>query len=60
MSVLLTAMVLLTWLVGLLRYGPFSFVVAGIFCFTIYSIPALSGLAYPFVGMHLTAASPTA
>jgi hypothetical protein len=54
----------LAWAVGLKRYGPFSFVVAGIFCFTVYSLPALFGLVFPFTEARahaqLIAASQTA
>lgn len=48
MRELLACLIALTWAVGLHLYGPFSFVAVGIFTFTVYSLPALLGLVYPF------------
>lgn len=48
MSPVLFCLIGLTWLVALRCYGPFSYVTAGVFCFTVYSLPALFGLVYPF------------
>jgi hypothetical protein len=47
-SILLGCVIACAWVVALRGYGPFSFVSAGVFCFTAYSIPALLGLVFPF------------
>ena len=48
MPIVLVFVVVCTWFVVLRRYGPFSFVSAGVFCLTVYSIPAVLGLVFPF------------
>lgn len=48
MTLLLLMVIMLAWAVALRLHGPFSFVAAGVFCFTVYSLPALLGLVYPF------------
>jgi hypothetical protein len=48
MSLPLSCIMVLTWLVVIRRYGAISFACAGVFCFTAYSIPALVGQVFPF------------
>lgn len=48
MGFVLLAFIIVAWTIGLRRYGYFSLVSAGLLGFSVYSIPAIVGLSYPF------------
>lgn len=48
MGFVLLVFIIIAWIIGLRLYGHFSLVSAGLLGFSVYSIPAIVGLSYPF------------
>lgn len=47
-NIALLVVIIMTWLLAIRKYGPFSVVMAGVFGFTMYSAPAVLGISFKF------------